>query len=143
RPDPSDSTAGMKQMAASSGPSVPTCRPDNVACMGSALLVGLIAVQRNLGRGPSWLQRTNLWRRLMQGGRAELRRSTRSLTCPVQPWLGPFLLGVLGLSLVVLKQRRSATRGGWYESVSWPTICCFSRHDCPSRTVCCDGRGCS
>jgi len=53
----------MKQMAASSGPSVPTCRPDNVACMGSALLVGLIAVQRNLGLGLSWLQRTNLWRR--------------------------------------------------------------------------------
>ena len=40
-----------------------TCRPDNVACMGSALLVGLIAVQRNLGLGLSWLQRTNLWRR--------------------------------------------------------------------------------
>ena len=38
-------------MVASSGPSVPTCRPDNVACMGSALLVGLIAVQRNLGLG--------------------------------------------------------------------------------------------
>src|SRR6516165_11861276 len=53
------------------------------------------------------------------------------------------LLDVLGLALGVLKQRRSATRGGWYEFVSCPTICCFSRHDGPSRTVCCDGRGCS
>src|SRR5215831_16749750 len=54
---------------------------------------------------------------------------------------GAFLLGVLGLALGVLKQRRLATRGGWHEFVSCPTICCFSRHDCPSRTVCCDGRG--
>jgi hypothetical protein len=36
-------------------------RPDNVACMGSALLVGLIAVQRNLGLGPSTPNRRVTW----------------------------------------------------------------------------------
>src|SRR6516165_8300062 len=34
-------------------------------------------------------------------------------------------------------------KGRMIEFVSCPTICWFCQHDCPSRTVCCDGRGCS
>jgi len=81
----------MKQMAASQRTKRADL-PTNVACMGSALLVGLIAVQRNLGLGLSCLQRNKSLAQMnkstdvgqatkgcsplpvTQSGRAELRR---------------------------------------------------------------------